>query len=257
MSFIDPFMQPGMGDPVESSESEFTWGPIDRLHRLGVVLVSTAVDTANTPTTTLRRGLVLGKITSTGKYKEYDPTATDGSQIPVGVLMHGRNMLDPRTATAGDRQASILLAGPLKVGSLIGFDENCRRIWGTRFVYDDLRWVLDRVQVKAADYTVLATDNGTTFTTRGASGAVNFTLPAIDRGLEFTFFNEADQNMTITAATADTMVVFNDLAADSIAFSTSSEKIGGGFRVKANDNETKWLVMPILGAETQTPTIAT
>lgn len=85
---------------------------------------------------------------------------------------------------------------------------------------------------KTTNYTVAASDSGTVFHTTGASGAVNFTLPAINTGpWHFLFINGADQNMTVTAATADTAVTYNDLAADSVAFSTSSEKIGGAVEV--------------------------
>jgi hypothetical protein len=40
-------------------------------------------------------GLVLGKVTATGEYTEYDPAATDGTQTVAGVLYAGVN------ATAG------------------------------------------------------------------------------------------------------------------------------------------------------------
>lgn len=88
------------------------------------------------------------------------------------------------------------------------------------------------MQVKTADYTVTAADSGTVFHTTGASGAVVFTLPAINTGpYHLLFINGADQNMTVQSSTADTIVTYNDLAADSVAFSTSSEKIGGAFEV--------------------------
>lgn len=117
---------------------------------------------------------------------------------------------------------------------------------------------LKKISAKTADYSVLAADCGTTFTTRGAAGAVNFTLPAtstISAGWWAEFFSAADQNMTVTAATADTITAFNDLTADSIAFSTASEKIGGGVRMVWDG--TGWLTFVHLGIETQTPTIAT
>jgi len=81
---------------------------------------------------------------------------------------------------------------------------------------------------KTASFTVLRTQSGAVFTTTGATAAVNFTLPAINTGpWWFEFFNGADQSMTVTSGTADTIVTFNDLQADSVAFSTASEKIGG------------------------------
>lgn len=118
---------------------------------------------------------------------------------------------------------------------------------------------LERVVAKTGNYTVLASDHGTIFTTEGAGGTVNFTLPAtasLPTGWSVTFLSAAAGAMTVTAGTADTMVTFNDLAADSIAFSTTAEIIGGAVKiVKLTGSLVGAFVM--LGAETQTPTIAT
>ena len=87
-------------------------------------------------------------------------------------------------------------------------------------------------EVKTASYQVTKEDNGTIFLTTGATAAVVFTLPPITDGpFWFRFINCADVDMTVTAKVADTMLTYNDLAADSIAFSTSSEKIGGEVEV--------------------------
>lgn len=91
-----------------------------------------------------------------------------------------------------------------------------------------------RVVAKTAAYTVLESDHGTLFTTEGASGSVTFTLPAtanLPVGWFVEFFQAADQGMVIAAGTADTLVVGNDLAADSIAYSTAGEMIGNFIRV--------------------------
>lgn len=111
------------------------------------------------------------------------------------------------------------------------------------------------VTAKTADYTLLSADSGGVFTTRGAAGAVIFTLPAVatSTGFEYTFINSADQNMTVTAP-AGTLVAFNNVGATSIAFSTATEKIGGAVKVVCDG--TKWFAQVLLGAETQTPTIA-
>ena len=85
-----------------------------------------------------------------------------------------------------------------------------------------------RYVTKTDDYTVKSTESGTFFNNAGATKAIVFTLPAISTGpWHFEFFVAADQSVTVTAGTADTLMTFNDLAADSIAFSTASEKIGG------------------------------
>ncbi len=261
---LDPFYVPGMGDPITSTENAFVFGRQEGWQYEGGTIVSTAVDANNSPTTTLRAGLVMGKVTSTGKWIQYSPTATNGSQFARGVLMHGRNMLDPRTATAGDRQAMILVGGAgLKAGSLYGLDEQARKhLSGAGFFFDDQRSLAVMeprlVTAKTADYTVVAADNGTLFTTVGAAGAVNFALPAIAAvapGWSATFFNEVDQNNTVTAPRG-LLVGFNNAARTSIAFSTASEKIGCGVRIVVNPAGTKYLAFPILGAETATPTYA-
>ncbi|MEO1063743.1 MAG: hypothetical protein AAFZ07_20185 [Actinomycetota bacterium] len=115
--------------------------------------------------------------------------------------------------------------------------------------------VRSQVEAKTADYTVLAGDMGKIFTTRGAGGAVTFTLPAASPELEGSvveFYAVADQNLVV-AGQDEGLVVFNDLTADSIALQTTSEKIGGGFRAVCDG--TSWIVVP-LATETQTITVA-
>ena len=71
--------------------------------------------------------------------------------------------------------------------------------------------------------------SGSMISTEGATGAITFTLPAVatSAGVHYWFQNAEDQNMIISAP-ANTMTSFNDIAATSSAFSTSSEKVGGG-----------------------------
>lgn len=115
-----------------------------------------------------------------------------------------------------------------------------------------------RFVTKTAAYTVEARETGTVFVTTGATAAVTFTLPAIAaaRPWVFTFINGADQNMTVATATADTLVTYNDLTADSIAFSTASEKIGGVVDVWS-DGTSAFGVVRVADPRYQTATIAT
>jgi len=109
---------------------------------------------------------------------------------------------------------------------------------------------------KKIDYTITAKETGTIFHTAGATANVNFTLPAISDGpFFFRIIIGSDYNVTVTSATADTIITFNDIAADSVAFSTSSEKIGGSFDVLCDG--TSLFVLPRLASEAQTVTIAT
>lgn len=48
-------------------------------------------------------GTVLGKVSATGKYKVAKETATDGSQIPAGILVY-----DTKVANATDIKVAIL-----------------------------------------------------------------------------------------------------------------------------------------------------
>lgn len=111
--------------------------------------------------------------------------------------------------------------------------------------------VIPRITAKTANYTCTAFDHGKIFTTTGAEAAVTFTLPAVasSTGLEFTFINTVDQNMVVSDGGNDTLVCFNDAAADSITFSTSSEKIGAALKVICDG--TNWLVFSMC-ANTQT-----
>src|SRR5262245_35231643 len=88
-----------------------------------------------------------------------------------------------------------------------------------------------RVVGKSADYTIKTNADapGTTFTNKGAGGAVTFTLPAPVRALlgwYYRFKVVVDQTVTVQTATADTLLALNDLAADSVAASTGGQKLG-------------------------------
>jgi hypothetical protein len=83
---------------------------------------------------------------------------------------------------------------------------------------------------KATAYSVETYMSGTIFTTRGASGAVTFTLPALagSYGCYYRFINIVNQNMTIaTDAATEFIVGFNNATTGvNVAFSTTSEKFG-------------------------------
>lgn len=248
----------------------------------GTRLVSSAAaDAGNTPTTLLRSGLLLGRVTATFELKEWNPTGTDGSEVIRGIMASAGGHDTLRNNTATDKYCHVLLGGNLKAERVLvpgqasaGLSSQTlehivrTQLVGLGFNLDDTTGNNGTAAVnpsfggfgtttaKTADYTVLEADNGTLFTTRGAAGAVNFTLPATaKKGLHYGFFSAADQNMTVTSGTADTVTCFNDLTADSVAFSTSSEKIGGMFEVFGDG--TGWLVKPSLGQDSQTITVAT
>lgn len=116
---------------------------------------------------------------------------------------------------------------------------------------------------KAANYTVKANDpGGTLFVAK--TGAVTFTLPppaAALLGKAFYFLNGVNADMTVATATADTAITTNDVAADSVAASTSSKKIGAlimAVCVSIDAGSTyQWAVVGLSGGDGITYTVAT
>lgn len=251
---------PGMGTVIETFEQAYMWGPWPRYWK-GAYIGSTASDPTNSPTYELRMGLVMGIIASTGAWVNYSPTATDGSEVAQGVLPIALRMQDVLTGSNTAKYYAVMVSGGLQASKLIGLDGQARAQLSQNFIFDDdlvgrhtFPWI--RFQTKTADYTVVSTDNLSLFLTTGASDAVAFTLPTLANGLMFGFKNTVNQNMTVASAAGDDMIVFNDLTADSVAFSTSGEKIGGGVIVFSNPGATAWIVCNY-SAGANTITVAT
>jgi len=113
-----------------------------------------------------------------------------------------------------------------------------------------------RMQILSkATATLTAAESGSVITSSGGS-AVVLTTPAVAAGLNYWIINAQDQDLTITAGAADTMVTFNDITADSVAYSTTSEQIGGGAFIVSDG--TKWMVfLMTYDAADQAVTVAT
>jgi hypothetical protein len=273
MALFDFNALPGLGTATETAEKMFLWGKHEQTYYRSAVVVSTSTDKGSGVTTTLRSGLVMAYLSSTGKWKPYDPDATDGTELAAGILSHDLRMLNT-DGSAADRTAVMVVGGAVKGASLLynapvsatgltGLDQQGRAQLNNRFIFDDdlvgnpygwKHWI-----PKTADYTVLAADNGTVFTTAGATGAVTYTLPAlldansnpVCKGMRFKFVNEVDQNMKVQVAGSDTMVTFNNASAASVTFSTASNKIGAVVEIETNAAGTKW-VSQFYGANTVT-----
>lgn len=107
-----------------------------------------------------------------------------------------------------------------------------------------------RVVEKTADYSIsrLRDAAGTIFTNMGADGAVIFTLPTPTFhyfGDFYDFTVVADQNVTVAGAAAGDILTLHDVAANSVAVSTSSQKIGATLRaecVRTAASTYKWHV---------------
>lgn len=88
-------------------------------------IAAATVDAGNTGRThELRRGLVLGVITASGKFTEYDDDGTDdGRRVAVAILAADVDMKDgDPTASAVDHKAAIYVDGWVDSSKLHGYD---------------------------------------------------------------------------------------------------------------------------------------
>jgi len=240
---------PGMGGTYETLANEFRWGgDYNNGYVVGGQLSSAAADSGNTPTTTLRCGLVLGTIAASGLLAAYGASNSDGTQIATGILMADINTLD-RGQVAQNQFIWMMVGGPVKPAFLYGFDEQARGQLANRFLFDDrnygsipANW--SATVAKTASHVVLASESGTTFTTLGAVSTITFTLPSvIVKGFRARFVNEAAETMII-GAPASTLVAFNNLTATSVALQTGGNLIGSGFDIVVNSDATKYVAIP-------------
>ena len=250
---------PGVGTQQDAADTQVWWAGRhgqDLIATKKVTIDSTAVDSGNTPTTTLRGGNVMALVDATGKALTYDPDANDGRQIAMGILEKHQSMLVD--GMASDRFTQMLVHGLLKQGELVGLDPRAKQQLAGRFVFDrDLAASLGvlmhprGIYRKAANYTVTAADNGLLFL---ATAAVSFTLPTKQNGLAFRFFQTANADLTI--ASSGDLIHKNSAAASSVAFSTASQKIGSHVLVECVyiDTDTLAWIVSNLGGTTATVT---
>ena len=179
-----------------------------------------------------------------------------GTTIPINGVFNGEFNITQLTAATD----LVTLSGAAsQTGDfLVGRDSSNNE----RFVVDKsgvIEKFKVRVQTKTADYTCVETDSGSFFTNIGATEDVTFTLPAtadMVAGEFYVFMSAVDAvEFKVAGGTADKMVTFNDATADSIAFSTSGEYIGGW--VMAVCDGSRWYTSCLLANDAQTPTIAT
>jgi len=244
---------PGFQQKVESEEAQVWWsgrGGQNLVATKKTTLDASNVDSGNTPTTTLRGGNLLALEDASGNAYLYDADANDGRQVALGVLEKHQDMLVDGTAT--NRFTQMLISGLLKENELVGLDPRAKAQLAGRFVLDGdpaaAAGTLMHprgVYRKSADYTVTADDNGLMFV---ATAAVNFTLPTKQNGLAFRFLQTADANLVITGS--GDVVHKGNAAADTVTFSTASQKIGSQALVEClytAENTLKWVVTNLGG----------
>lgn len=266
-------MMPGQSNAQVNevvARGSITWGPQKAQYFYPGIIVGTTRDAGNTSfTETLRPGLLLGYNPTTKKWAQFDPTATDGTQTPAGVLLFATRM-----TLAGANQdrftGQILVRGLVRAGGLSiantatqGIVGNANE-WMIRSALDQNFLFDDRVQgyrpdqsiqfLSAATLTITEAMAGTKFILTGATNKT-LTLPATPKlGLRYSIYNKGAGTVLVTCATTDIITTLNDETADSVALSTASQIIGGGFDIMGDG--ARWLVMPQVYSG-QTVTVAT
>jgi len=107
----------------------------DHVIEKGITVDNSARDSGNTPTTTLRPGLVMGKITASGKYAQYDDIAADGTEDAVGILKDQVKVVDS-DGNASDAAAVIVIHGRVDESALIGVDAAAETDLAGQIIFD-------------------------------------------------------------------------------------------------------------------------
>ena len=238
---------PGITTTRETYEAEFRWGSSFQGVFANALIDGAAVDSGNSPTYELRPGLLLGQNLTTGKYKQYSATATDGTEVAAGILLEALRMQD-FSGNAVDRFYAVLVGGPVQASKILGLDLMARQQMD-KFIFDDIfnipghHWYpFKRWQTKTSNYTIVASDNYSVFNNLGAGGAVVFTLPTIANGYFFEFICMVDQTLQVSSNEGSNIVTFGNVTASTAAFSTGGSRIGNIFRVFTNAAATKWIL---------------
>jgi hypothetical protein len=113
------FASPGISSPVSSQTNQFIWGgsQAEILH-LDFLIDSAARDAGSNNTQVLRAGLAMGRVTASGKLKQFDVDALDGTQTLVGFLKEETPLIN----TLGQAQeafAPVIVKAPVKAKKVI------------------------------------------------------------------------------------------------------------------------------------------
>lgn len=273
MTAFGGFAVPGQGAAVFTTEREIIAQGFEsqQVFFKSAVIDGASRDAGNSPTTVLRPGLLLGKITTSGKYTQWSAIATDGSQFVAGILWKELRAQD-FDANNTDRAFTIIVSNALLQASQLlvkgvaltsATDEYLARrqlhAAGCRMDDDPVGYkagVGFRFETQTGTtHTVTAGDNGKTFAYSNVA-AVAVTLPTIVPGLEYDFIRTADEEIVVASAEGDNMIIGNDLSADSITFTTASQQIGARVRIKSIyvGSTLKWLP-EVLGTPFGTGTV--
>lgn len=113
---------PGLVTSGDYFQPRYSWlvSDIEKVLHVTVQIDLAAVDPdlpATYPAGLLRSGLILGKVTATGVYKEYDDGDSDGTEVATGILLHPVYLRNPLTKAAFASGTKVF--GEMVVGNAI------------------------------------------------------------------------------------------------------------------------------------------
>jgi hypothetical protein len=211
-SYDAAYLAPGILGELDTVEAALYWGGDEKqVRKMGGLISGSSLDLANTPTDVLRPGMLLGKITSSGKLIQWDPAASNGSERIWGVL--GHDLKVNLNGTGTDRfYGPVIVGGPIKASAIF---RSVAAAWGNpgglvtdpyerlirqqmtqngRFSLDDqvgdtpytagFAKVMDitlHPNYAAHAITLTESDHDTLFTNTGADDNIVVTLPKLTR----------------------------------------------------------------------------
>jgi len=227
---------PGIREALFNTEDIIWWGRRDNVITLPCLIDGASrYNDGGTDLDTLPAGLLMGKVASTGKLKQWDSTATDGTQYIFGVLMHEQKM-QAAGANLDRLRGHIMVAGPMKPSGFIvsgtttrgingqNWEQQVRQQFQNRAVFDDEPQMnvfggwRDTRDI-TADATLVEADNNVLFTNNGATGSVTFTLPATGpkEGYRFGFYVANPNEVIIMAASGAPIIADGDATCEAVA----------------------------------------
>lgn len=227
------YMTPGVTSLDNSIEWAGTFGRPEAYWPWGDKRISGAArDAGHSTTTILRPGLLMGVITATKMWKEWNPAGTDGSQWIRGVLMNAvntqraganQNRLVGRVAQFGDfKGAQLLIPGESTYG-IVGKDSEFLVRDGLigQFRLDDFQANQIRTCIITADTTIDYTYHGATISNLGASGSVALTLPTPRPGFRLNLRVDTGQTIVLNSSASNEFIPASGTPATSITLSAS------------------------------------
>lgn len=261
---------PGVSASYESIENQIWFQHYLLNQRLPVVVSGASRDAGNTSNVKLlRTGLAMGgpiDVGATGEYKvkQWDITATDGSQYFLGFNLYNLTMYDQLSADQ-DRYIDLLVGGNVYSDRVIIASETATGLsnsYGSallqqaqqRFMFDKhVKSILPNVPLppvtlstlSATPNTLTAAMAGRIFVNTGDVGARVVNMPSPLPGLgPFRFYRIAAQNLTLDSG-SNTFISVGNVAADTVLLASA-----GAMIEVMGYSTTQWLVTDSQGTIT-------